>query len=99
MSGSIAAFVQGHCKRHDPEASKTHGARQQEPMLANSAAERDRAEDHRQREADLVDDWLAEHSAGRGDEPEQHGGGDAMHGAQARKGHRDPVKPGRGKRP
>ena len=63
-------------------------------MLANSAAERDRAEDHREREADLVDDRLAEHSAGRREQPEQHSGRDAMHGAQAGNAHRNPVEPG-----
>ena len=35
-------------------------------MLEDAAAERDRAHDHRQRQADLVDHWRAEHAAGRG---------------------------------
>ena len=41
------------------------GARHHEAMLEDAAAERERAEDHRQRQADLVDDRRAEEPAGR----------------------------------
>ena len=40
-----------------------------------------------------MDDRLAEHSAGRGEQPKQYDGRDAMHGAQARQAHRKPVEP------
>ena len=69
-------------------------ARKDEAMLANAASQRDRAEDHRQRQPDLMDDRLAQQPAGRSHQREQNRGRDAMHRAQARKAHRQPVEPG-----
>ena len=62
-------------------------------MFAHAAPERDRSDDHRQSQANLVDDRLAEQTSRGGQQAEQHGGGNAVHGAQAREAHRQPVEP------
>ena len=63
-------------------------------MLEDAAAERDGAQDHRQGQADLMDDRRAEHAAGRRQQGQQHRGRQAMHQAQAGKANGDPVEPG-----
>jgi hypothetical protein len=62
-------------------------------MFPNTAPERNCANDHRQSQPDFMDDRLAQKPTCRRQEPQQHCRCDAMHGAETRQAHGDPVEP------
>jgi hypothetical protein len=91
-----AVMRQSQSARHHSEAEPADRARHHEAVLENPAAERDRRQRHRERQTNFVDHRRAEEASSRGHERQQHRRGDAMHQAQARKAHREPVQAGSG---
>jgi len=92
IEGLDRAMVHFQSARHDTEPERSDRAGQHEPVLGNSAAERDRTEDHRNSEPGFVDDRRAEEIPRRREEDDEHSRRNAMDQAQAGNAHGDPVQ-------
>src|SRR6185312_12444271 len=79
----VAALRQRQGEGHHSKAQGADDSRQHEAMLPNATDERDRADDHGQRKADLVDDRAPENAAGRCKQPEEDRRRDTMDQAEA----------------
>src|SRR4051794_34667722 len=90
----LGAIVRhGQSTGHYAEPEAADGARHHEAMLDDALAQRNRSEQHRQRQADLMNDRSAEDPAGRRQQAEQDRGREAVHEAEPRQAHRNPVEP------
>src|SRR5438309_7339441 len=90
----MAALMQGERSSHYAEAHRADRRWQHEAMLDIPPSERERADDHGERQPELMDDGFAKEAARRREEPEKHCGRDAVHHTQTRNAHRNPVEPG-----
>src|SRR4051812_7698498 len=90
-----AVVREAESSSHHAEAEPADSARHHVAMLEDSADQRDRAEEHRQRQPHFVNDRLSEEAAGRSEQPKQDRGRQAMDQAQAGQAHGDPVEPRR----
>ena len=66
------------CAGHDAKPETANRAWHHESMLKDALAQRNRAKNHRETKADLVNPVRAEQSAGRRDQPKEHSCSKAM---------------------
>lgn len=91
----INRFVASLRKRQSPgHDAKSHGpdrSRQNETVLVRASTKCDSTDQHRKRQADLVNNRPSKESTRRREQAQKHGGRDTMNHAKAGKPHGYPV--------